>query len=325
MDPVSHLLFGRTVALTIRRRSEGKGVTAALILGSILPDADAALAPRTFDLYLRAHASGTHSLVGTIVEAFVLAVVLHALVRGSRFSTLLAGSWVGLVGHIFWDLADGSDINVLKPFSAAAFGWHLVAMGEPIVLSVLAAAVLSAWRWPLRAQRIAVAAVVTLGVLLAVKTTSQKWARARYVASIISEAPEVVEIAPEVGRLFAWRIYDRVGIRVRAWRVDGRLGSVSLAFERHDAQNAPAVALSRDLPVVRTFLALSKIPFVRVEDDGARRLVLWSDVRTCSTTGCDLSVGGAFDATTSPLYQLIQLGGFRQRRPLPLDRSVVSR
>jgi hypothetical protein len=44
-----------------------------LVLGPILPDADARLAPRGFDLYLRAHASGTHSLVGTIVEALVLA------------------------------------------------------------------------------------------------------------------------------------------------------------------------------------------------------------------------------------------------------------
>ena len=50
MDPVSHLLFGRTVALTIHRRSALTGVTAALVLGSILPDADAALMPRGFDL-----------------------------------------------------------------------------------------------------------------------------------------------------------------------------------------------------------------------------------------------------------------------------------
>jgi hypothetical protein len=45
VDPVSHLFCGRTVALTVRRRPALTGVTAALVLGSILPDADAALTP----------------------------------------------------------------------------------------------------------------------------------------------------------------------------------------------------------------------------------------------------------------------------------------
>jgi membrane-bound metal-dependent hydrolase YbcI (DUF457 family) len=320
VDPVSHLLFGRTVALTVRRRPALTGVTAALVLGSILPDADAALAPGGFDLYLRAHASGTHSLLGTVVEALVLALVLRMLVTGSRVLPLLVASWVGLVGHICWDLADGSDINLFKPFSDAVLGWHLVAMGEPIVLVTLAAAVLLAWRWPARAQSSAAAALVLLSVLLAVKKTTQDWARARYAESVVNEVPQVVAVAPSLGRLFAWTIYDRDRDRVRAWSVDGRSGAVTLAFEYHDAADAPAVMLSRELPVVRAFLGLSKIPFVRVVRDGPRRLVLWSDVSSCSIQGCDLSFGGAFDRNTAPLYQLIQIGGFSQRRALPLGR-----
>jgi membrane-bound metal-dependent hydrolase YbcI (DUF457 family) len=319
VDPVSHLLFGHTAALTIRRRSTMKGMTAALVLGSMLPDADAALAPLGFDLYLRAHASGAHSLVGAIVEALVLAVLLHTLVRGSRLLTLLIASWVGVLGHIFWDLADGSDMNVLRPFSDASFGWHLVAMGDPFVLSILAAAVLFAWRWPRRASSIAIAALFMLGLLLSVKTASQQWARARYSESVVTGTPGAVEVAPEIGRLFDWTIYDRVGNRVRAWRVDAHKGTVALAFERDDALDTPAVAMSRRLPAVRAFLELSKIPFASVENEGARRLVLWSDIRNCSAIDCDLSFGGVFDAAMAPLYQVIQIGGFRQRRPLPPD------
>jgi len=93
---------------------------------------------------------------------------------------------------------------------------------------------------------------------------------------------------------------------------------VTLAFEYHDAADAPAVVLSRELPVVRAFLGLSKIPFVRMECDGARCLVLWSDVSSCSIRGCDLSFGGAFDRNLAPLYQLIRIGGFSQHRALPL-------
>jgi inner membrane protein len=317
LDPVSHLLFGRTVALAVRRRPALTGVKTALVLGSILPDVDAALAPGGFDLYLRAHASGTHSLLGSVVEALVLALALRKLVTGSRVLPLLVASWLGIVGHIFWDLADGSDINLFKPFSDAVLGWHLVAMAEPIVLVTLAAAVLLAWRWPARAQGSAAVALVLLSVLLGVKKTTQEWARARYAGSVVNEALGAVAIAPSLGRLFAWTIYDRDGDRVRAWSIDGRSGAVTLAFEYRDAADAQAIMLSRELPVVRAFLRLSKIPFVRMERDGPRSLVLWSDVSDCSIRRCDLSFGGAFDRNTAPLYQLIRIGGFSQRRALP--------
>jgi hypothetical protein len=95
---------------------------------------------------------------------------------------------------------------------------------------------------------------------------------------------------------------------------------VTLAFEYRDAADAPAVVLSRGFPVVRAFLGLSRIAFVRMERDGPRSLVLWSDVSSCSSRGCAVSFGGAFDRNTAPLYQLIRIGGFSQRRPLPSGR-----
>jgi inner membrane protein len=324
VDSVSHVLFGRTTALALstRHRPEMKGVTAALVLGSILPDIDAALAPRGFDLYLRAHSSGTHSFTGTIVEALLLGGILRARVRGSRFPTLLVASWVGVLGHIFWDLADGSDIKLLRPLSDLVFGWHLVAMGDPIVLSVLAAAVILSWCWPPGAPRIAFAALVMLGLLLAVKTASQQLARTRYRESI-GAGTLGFEVAPEIGRLFNWMMYDRAGHEVRAWRIDARTGTVALAFERSDALDSPAVAMSRRLPVVSAFLELSKIPFVRVEHEGARDFVLWSDIRDCSARTCDLSFGAGFNQAGEPLYQVIRIGGFEQRRALPARSSSL--
>jgi membrane-bound metal-dependent hydrolase YbcI (DUF457 family) len=320
VDPASHLLFGRAVALTVRRRPALAGVTAALVIGSILPDADAALAPRAFDLYVRAHASGTHSLLGTVVEALVLALVLRMRVAGSRIVPLLIASWVGAVGHVFWDLADGSDIRLFTPLSNMTVGWHLVAMGEPIVLVALALAVLVAWRWPPRARSAAAAALLLLGVVLAAKKTTQARALARYAESAVNEDPGAVAIAPRLGQWFGWTIYDRRGDRVRAWHVDGWRGTVVLAFEERDAADAPVVALSRQLPVVRTFLGVSRMPFVRIERDGSRTLVLWSDVTSCSIRGCDVSFGGAFDPNQTPLYQLVRIGGFNQRRPAPPGR-----
>ena len=320
MDPVSHVLFGRTVALTVCQRPALTGVTAALVLGSIVPDADAALTVGGFDRYLRAHASGTHSLVGTVVEAVILAVVLRRLVTGSRLLPLLVASWVGIIGHVFWDLADGSDIALFRPFSDVVLGWHLVAMGDPIVLMTLAAAIILAWRWPAHGRRHAAAALVLMAGLLAFKQTTQERVRARYRASVARHGTGPIGITPERGRLFTWTLYERDVDRVRAWRIDERLGTVILAFEYRDAADAPAVMLSRELPVVREFLGLAKLPFVRMERDGPRWLVLWSDVRSCSIRGCDLSFGAAFDTHMSPLYQLIRIGGFNLQRALPARR-----
>ena len=290
------------------------------MIGSILPDADAALIPGGFDVYLHAHAAGTHSMLGTVVEALLLALAVRMVVTGSRVLALLAASWAGAIGHVLWDLADGSNIYLFRPFVDAVIGWHLVAMGEPIVLVTLAAAALFAWRCPAHARRSAAAALVAVSILLAVKKTTQRRARARYVEAIGNEAAGAVAIAPVSGHLFAWMIYDRYGERVRAWRVDGRSGTVTLAFEYRDAADAPAIQLSRELPVVRTFLGLSKLPFVRTEIDGPRRVVLWSDVTSCSIRGCDQSFGGAFDGNRTPLYQMIRIHGFTQRRAMPADR-----
>jgi membrane-bound metal-dependent hydrolase YbcI (DUF457 family) len=291
-------------------------VTAALILGSILPDADAVLAPRNFEVYLRAHASGTHSLVGSVVEAIVLAAALRALVAGSRIQPLLLASWAGIAGHIFWDLANGSDINVLRPFSGAVFGWHLVAMAEPAVLLILTVAVVWEWRSRPGSRQIAITALVVLGAVLGVRRVSQDRARARY-AAVVADAPAAVAIAPDFRSLLGWWVFDRVGDRVRAWNIDAWRGAVSLVFEYHDAAETPAVARSLQLPVVHALVALSRIPFVRTESDGAHRLVLWSDVSTCTIRGCDVSFGGAFDSNAAPVYQLIRIGGFVQRHPVP--------
>jgi hypothetical protein len=141
------------------------------------------------------------------------------------------------------------------------------------------------------------------------------WAVERYVEAAISEDRRPVAVTPELGRIFLWTVYDREGDRVRAWRVDSRTGHVTLAFEYVDMAATPAARVSRELPMVQHFLALSILPFAQAQQVGERHLVLWSDLTTCSMRGCDLSFGGAFDAHMTALYQFVQIGGFTQRRP----------
>jgi membrane-bound metal-dependent hydrolase YbcI (DUF457 family) len=154
VDPVSHLLVGRCVAVAVRRdHAKTTGMTSALVLGSVLPDIDIVLVPTGFDRYLYAHAAGTHAVAGTIFGALLLAAVLRRLVKGSRFLILLIAAWIGTEGHVLADLADGSDIGVFEPLSPSVFGWHLFSMGDPFVLCGLAVAALAATTWPRYAWR----------------------------------------------------------------------------------------------------------------------------------------------------------------------------
>ena len=314
MDAVSHALFGHTLAVSLVRQPRRAGVTGALVLGSLLPDIDIGLAPRAFDLYLRAHQAGTHALPGTCLGAMLLALALRALVRKSRYWPLFLASWAGTLGHVFWDLADDGDIKVFDPLSGVVFGWHLVAMAEPAVLIPLLFVTCAAWWWPLRARPVAVAVLCSLAALLSVKVVSQTLARARYTQVVAPDPAGSVEVVPARGSLSGWTIYDRAHDQVRAWHINSRSGVVELQFERYDATGDPEIVASRDLPVVRTFLRTSTMPFVRIERDGSRRVALWSDIRWCSRDSCDVSFGGAFDGGMRPLYQIIEIGGFQQRR-----------
>lgn len=318
MDPVSHLLFGRVVAQTVRRRTELRGMTAALVLGSIAPDIDAVMAFRGFEQYLRAHIAGTHALLGTVLGAVAVAAFLRLLLRDARWSVLFIAAWTGTLGHMLWDLAGGGDINALAPFSAHTFNWQLVAMGDPLIAVPLLLGALGLWALKRRGRPIAIGTLAVLALLLLGKFASQAAARRAYQEVVASHAsPSAVAISPTFATLFDWTVYDRIDSRVRAWRVNSYRRTVDLLFERADAANGVDAELSRELPVVQTFFTFAKMPFARLENDGGERLVLWSDVRMCSTWGCDLSFGGAFDVAAMPLYQFVQIGTYRRNRPLP--------
>ena len=89
MDPLSHAILGRMVTRAAARTAT-RGVAAASILGALSPDVDFVLMPAGWDVYLRAHEIGTHSIPGLIVTGLGSAVLVRLAVRGSRFATLPA-------------------------------------------------------------------------------------------------------------------------------------------------------------------------------------------------------------------------------------------
>ena len=309
------MLIGRTIALVPKRRAPG--ATAALVLGSLFPDIDAVVVTRGFDAYLAAHASGTHSILGTFAGALIVAFTLRVRISGSRLLPLIAASWVGTIGHVVCDLANGSDIRVLEPFSSAVFGWHLVVMGEPIVLAILIAGLVAAWWRSAHRRQIAAATLIVLTSVLTFKRVTQSKAQTLF-SQRAGPSSAAIAMTPKMAALFDWTLFERRDGRVTAWTIDTWTGAMTPDFEFRDPAASDAVNRSRTLPVVRTLLDLARMPVARTETANGTQLVLWSDAANCSARGCDVSFGGGFDAAGARLYQLIRVGGFKEQRPVPL-------
>jgi hypothetical protein len=91
MDPISHAVIGRAAAASIRwtpgsHRGQGShaaqrtpGIAAASILGALSPDIDCVLMPVGWDVYLRAHVIGTHSIPGAILTGIGAAVIVRSV------------------------------------------------------------------------------------------------------------------------------------------------------------------------------------------------------------------------------------------------------
>ena len=310
MDPVSHALLGHAIAQTMPA-SRPRGVTAALVLGALAPDGDLILVTRGFDVYLRAHAQGTHSLIGSPIDALIVAAVLRLLIRQSRWSTLFLAAWAGVLSHIVTDLASGSDMAIFWPFSPRYVGFHLFTMGEPIVLATLIVGMIVWWRWRLQPRAIFGSVLAILISFIGLKYASKLRAEAVYARAVRLEAPVVHRIRAMRGHILEWWVHDRTANRVRAWDVEA-FGDAEIVFERKDAEPSAAITASKDLPSVRRFLTLDGVPFVRTERDGDRTIVLWSDVRHCTADACDVSFGGTFDASGRAINEIFQIGTLRK-------------
>ncbi len=81
MDPLSHVIFGRTLIALDRHGRFGPGAAAAAALGAIAPDIDVIAIWRGWDVYLRVHEIGTHSIAGSAAVAGATAMLVYSVKR----------------------------------------------------------------------------------------------------------------------------------------------------------------------------------------------------------------------------------------------------
>src|SRR5438105_11827560 len=167
MDPLTHIVVGRSVVATVDRHEPARrGVAWAAILGALSPDVDAALALNGWDRYVRVHEVGTHSILGAFVMACLTATAVHAVSSARRggpvcaagaegrhvrrplqpgFRALLGAATAGAMSHIVLDVVSGARIRVGWPIVSPVVTLPLVAMADPWLIGICIAGLLALW------------------------------------------------------------------------------------------------------------------------------------------------------------------------------------
>ncbi len=157
MDNITHSLFALTLASAGLRR-QGRGSTAALLIASNIPDIEVLTVFTGGRVgYLAAHRGPTHGPLGLGLAVATAAAVwlgLRLWRRGERpasFSSLLALSTIGFLGHLALDLATSYGTRILSPFDNTWFGVDWMPIVDVYLLAILAAGLVAgamrpAWR-----------------------------------------------------------------------------------------------------------------------------------------------------------------------------------
>jgi membrane-bound metal-dependent hydrolase YbcI (DUF457 family) len=325
VDPISHAALGRMLVGLDHERRLGPGATAAAVLGALSPDLDLVRAAQGWDVYLRAHQAGTHSMLGAVASGVLTAAALRLFARRGRLVPLAIAAIAGATSHVFLDLISGADIQVWWPLSRTALTLPLFAMADPWLLGFFLIGLIALRRRPRR-----VAMWVLLGLAAIVTTKAVLYTRALAIDRHDGGgARPVVHIESVFGSWRRWAFFHAGMDVVDRWDVDVIAGSALSRLAVPRSMTAPHVAASRDLPAVANLLASHAATFARVRA-GERGTfdVLWSDLRYCDASRsdseepvCAIWMGGEYDAGGRPRTTIVHVGGFVQRRWLaPADQ-----
>ena len=328
MDPVSHVAFGRTLVALDSRRALGRGAIAACVLGSLTPDLDSVFMPIGWDIYLRRHQGGTHSLIGAIACAALTAALVRLQSKQGRYRSLLLAAWAGAMGHLLLDVMSGADVRFFWP-AGPAIAVPLFAMADPWLGGVLALGLLALIVRKSHSARMAAAILIAVTVLGGVKAVL--YARVQSLRDRSDRSVQFRRAEAEWGFLTQWITYETRTDGVDSRRVNALTGTVTPLIHLSRGLADPLVVRSRELETVQNLLASHGVTFAMVIGT-VQPQVLWSDLRYCgqpearsalwaptapagSPVSCALWFGGEFDSASGvPTASIVYVGHLVQRR-----------
>ena len=232
------------------------------MLGSLTPDIDAAFMPFGWDRYLRVHEIGTHSILGALACAVLTAG--RDLAGTPRDAFHMAARRCG--DRHPWPprprrrLRRGASACSGRSLTAHVT-LPLVAMADPILLSLLVAGVIALIVAGRHRQRLAAgAALAVVGLFLSVKGMLALSALHAYESARPAETVDARVVEAGWATMRDWTVFDRTESEVRAWRVKAGSPGADLLLHWPRPRLDGLVAASTAWPTVRNFQRPARSP-----------------------------------------------------------------
>ncbi len=207
MDTITHGLTGWLIARSVPSEQGGKAATAAVVIGSVLPDVDHVVSLLGGDAAVRFHRGISHSFAGIAVTSLLLALLLYRFGKWKELKKLYLLAVVGQLSHIALDLITSYGTQVFQPVSDARVSFDLLFIVDLLFSGiVLAGIALSRHHRPAMARGALAALALYVGfaaVLHARAADAVRTAAERNGVRVVSVAalPRLTEI--EVGNRLA--------------------------------------------------------------------------------------------------------------------------
>jgi inner membrane protein len=278
MDIVTHGLAGALVARAVRSRLPWPGVVAA-VGGGLAPDLD--VVARFWDpmATITVHRTLTHSVVGGLLVAGVIAAVSTLRTQPLSFVTLAAFAYLGVLSHIGLDLLNPFGTAALWPFTPRRFGLGWLYVLDPVVTGLVVVALgLAAWGTAYRAAvprwTLALVALYALGAGALSWVAQAQWKALLTDQGVAATRVTVVPTFPGplrwVGVAEASHAFYRAAFSV------GRPSPPVFAIFPKESMDGFG-ELDRTA-AVRTFLGFARFPWWTITTDGDGHKVEYRDL-----------------------------------------------
>lgn len=279
MDVVTHGIAGLLVGRAVTGRAAGWGGAAALG-GALAPDLD--LVARLWDPVapLTVHRLLTHSFVGGLAVALMVAGVLRS--AGSREVFRLAGlAFLGVLTHIALDVLTPSGAGILWPFSSARWAVGSLYMIDPVVMSIAVAGLTPAAWWGGPGSRVARTGLLALAAYAGLATGVMNGVEIRWAGLLEGQGVRVLRSAavPAFPGPLRWLGLAETPsgiVRVGFWAWEEMTVSRVEVFEYGSSDRQ--LSHVDNHRAARAFLGRARFPWKRVLPDGEKWVVEYQEL-----------------------------------------------